>query len=134
MKRTAYSDDGTRSVEINMSPLIDCVFLLLIFFIVTTVFVEETGVDIQKPRAVSAQELEKHSLMIALTANGEIVYGGRRVNLNSVRGLVARHVRDEDMPVIILADADARTAPLVDLIDECKLAGARRVSVAATVE
>jgi len=60
MKRVTWSDFVERGVEVNMSPLIDCVFLLLIFFIVTTVFVEETGVEIQKPRAVSAQDMDKH--------------------------------------------------------------------------
>jgi biopolymer transport protein ExbD len=117
-----------------MSPLIDCVFLLLIFFIVTTVFVEETGVDIQKPQAASAQDMDKHSIMIALTADGRVVFGGREIGLNGVRGVVARQLREREAPVIILADSDARTAPLVDIIDECKLAGARQVSIAAVKE
>ena len=114
-----------------MAPLIDCVFLLLIFFIVTTVFVEETGVDIQKPQAASAQDLEKTAILIALTADGRIVHGGREVGRMGVRALVARQLREKSAPVIILSDADARTAPLVALIDECKLAGAKQVSVAA---
>lgn len=120
-----------RGVDINMSPLIDMVFLLLIFFIVTTVFVEETGVDVQKPKAVSATRLAKDSLFLALTAEGEIVYDGRAVDLNAVRGIVARQVRQEAVPVVIVADERARTGKLVDLIDECKLAGAGSVSVAA---
>ncbi len=73
-----FDEDGAGQVEVNMSPLIDCVFLLLIFFIVTTVFVEETGVDVNKPQAASARDLEKNSLMFALTADGSIVYGGRK--------------------------------------------------------
>lgn len=131
MKRSVLSETSERGVEINMSPLIDCVFLLLIFFIVTTVFVEETGVEIQKPQAASAQDLDRHSIMIALTADGRIVYGGREIGLNGVRGVVARQLRERDVPVIILADGDARTSPLVDIIDECKLAGAKQVSIAA---
>lgn len=134
MKRIAYQGPSSSGVEINMSPLIDCVFLLLIFFVVTTVFVEETGVEIQKPRATSVQDMDKHSIMIALTTDGRVVYGGRQVRLNSVRGLVAQQLRGKQVPVIILADEDARTAPLVDLIDECKLAGAKQVSIAAQRE
>ncbi len=134
MKRTVLSETSERGVEINMSPLIDCVFLLLIFFIVTTVFVEETGVEIQKPQAASAQDLDRHSIMIALTADGRIVYGGREIGLNGVRGVVARQLREREAPVIILADGDARTSPLVDIIDECKLAGAKQVSIAAVRE
>jgi biopolymer transport protein ExbD len=134
MKRVTLSEQAERGVEVNMSPLIDCVFLLLIFFIVTTVFVEETGVEIQKPQAASAQDMDKHSIMIALTADGKVVFGGREIGVNGVCGVVARQLREKDSPVIILADGDARTSPLVDVIDECKLAGAKQVSIAAVRE
>ncbi len=135
MRRINYQGPQSgKGVDINMSPLIDCVFLLLIFFVVTTVFVEETGVDVQKPKAASAKDLDRHSMMFALTPEGRIVYGGREVTLNSVRGIVAQQLRRKDVPVVILADGDSRTAPLVDLIDECKLAGATRVSIAANQE
>jgi len=134
VRRRAYDASGSAGVKINMSPLIDCVFLLLIFFIVTTVFIEETGVDVQKPRAASARDMDKHSIQLALTPDGNIVYGGRQVGLNSVRGLVAQQLREKESPVIIIADARAQTGPLVDLIDECKLAGAKQVSIAAQRE
>ncbi len=130
-RRVSISNDAERGVDINMSPLIDCVFLLLIFFIVTTVFVEETGVEIQKPQATSAQDMDKHSIMIALTFDGKVMFGGREIGLNGVRGIVARQLREKEVPVIILADGDAKTSPLVDVIDECKLAGAKQVSIAA---
>jgi len=129
-RRLLYAT-STRTEEINVSPLIDIVFILLIFFIVTTVFVEETGVDVDRPQAVSAARLERQSIMIALTPGGDIVYGGRTIALDSVRGLVARQVRERDMPVIILADRESRTGRLVELMDECKLGGATQVSVAA---
>ena len=134
MKRVSISEEAERGVDVNMSPLIDCVFLLLIFFIVTTVFVEETGIDVQKPRAASAENVAKKSITIALTPDGRIVFAGREIGLNGVRGVVSRQLRERDAPVVILADSDARTAPLVDLIDECKLAGAETVSIAATRE
>ena len=121
-------------MDINMAPLIDCVFLLLIFFVVTTVFVDEPGVDIQKPRAASVQDMDRNAIMIALTPEGRIVYGGREVSLNSVRGLVSQLLRERQAPVVILADEAARAGPLVDLIDECKLAGAVQVSLAANRE
>lgn len=134
MKRVNLDESVERGVNVNMSPLIDCVFLLLIFFIVTTVFVEETGVEIRKPRAASAETLEPQSLMLALTADGKVMFADREIGMRGVRGVVARQLRERDVPVIILADRDARTAPLVELIDACKLAGARKVSVAATRE
>ena len=120
--------------EINISPLVDMVFLLLIFFIATTVFVEETGVEVQKPKAASAQSLEKKSILLAITADGRIVYGGREIRLNELRGLVSRLLREQEMPVIILADENSRSGVLVDVIDECKLAGAKQVSIAAERE
>jgi biopolymer transport protein ExbD len=131
MKRVTLAADNESGIDVNMSPLIDCVFLLLIFFIVTTVFVEETGVDVNRPQAVSAVRLDRQSIMIALTPEGTIVYGGRTIPLDSVRGLVARQLRERDVPVIILADRDSRTGLLVEVMDECKLGGAKHVSVAA---
>lgn len=134
MKRVNLSEQAELGVDINLSPLIDCVFLLLIFFIVTTVFVEETGVEIQKPQAASAKDMDKHSIMIALTSDGTVMFGGREIGVNGVRGVVARQLREKDSPVIILGDGDTRTSRLVDVIDECKLAGALQVSIAATRE
>jgi len=131
MKRSVLAHRADDGVDVNMSPLIDCVFLLLIFFIVTTVFVEETGVEIQKPQAASAQDLAKQSILIALTSDGRVMYDGRDIGVAGVRGVVARQLREKEAPVIILSDADARTAALVDIIDEAKLAGAKQVSLAA---
>ncbi|NLB55815.1 MAG: biopolymer transporter ExbD [Lentisphaerae bacterium] len=126
-----FRENLEKGVEINISPLIDVVFLLLIFFVVTTVFVEETGVRIDRPQAVSAQDLEKTSIMIAVTADNRIVYAGRDVSLNNLRGIVAQQISQKDTPVIIIADCDAAAGRLVEVIDECKLAGANQVSLAA---
>ena len=131
MKRVQLSDQVEKGVEVNMSPLIDCVFLLLIFFIVTTVFVEETGVEVDKPMAASAVDLEKQSVMIAITAAGELRFGGREIPLQSLRGLVKRQLKSPETPVILLADGAVPTRLLVEVMDECKLAGAANVSVAA---
>jgi biopolymer transport protein ExbD len=115
---------------INISPLIDCVFILLIFFIVTTTFVEETGVEVDKPQAASAIQLEKNSILIAVTANGEVVYGGREIGIAGIQPLVKRLIQKEDVPVIIQADQGVQAGLFVRVIDEAKLAGARKVSVA----
>jgi len=127
--RDATADDASES-GIDISPLIDCVFILLIFFIVTTVFVEETGVEVDKPQAASAVQLEKTSILIALTEKGEVVYGEREIGIRGVRPLVQRLTQKEDLPVIIQADASARSGLLVRIIDEAKLGGALKVSVA----
>jgi len=117
--------------DINVSPLIDMVFILLIFFIVTTVFVEETGTDVDKPQAASAAQLEKNSILLALTAKGQVVYGGKEIGVGGVRPLVRRLTQQEPMPVIIQVDKNANAGLLVRVIDESKLGGAKNVSIAA---
>ncbi|MFA5087685.1 MAG: biopolymer transporter ExbD [Candidatus Omnitrophota bacterium] len=124
--------ESTNGEGIDLSPLIDCVFILLIFFIVTTTFVEETGVEVDKPQAASSVRLEKTSILIALTAKGEVVYGGREIGISGIQPLVKRMLQKEEVPVIIQADTAAQSGMLVRVIDEAKLAGATRVSVATT--
>jgi len=129
-RRRVFSANRGASEDINISPLIDMVFILLIFFIVTTVFVEETGVEVTKPQAASQIQLEKNSILIAITANNNVVYGGREIGINGVRGVVKRLVQDDPkMPVIIQADENVPTRILVRVIDEAKLAGASSVNI-----
>jgi len=130
MKYRRSVSDSEEISEINVSPLIDMVFILLIFFIVTTVFVEETGVEVDKPQAASAAALEKNSILLALTGDGKVVYGGREIGINGVRPLVRRMLQAEDMPIIVQSDEGASAGMLVRVIDEAKLGGAIKVSVA----
>ena len=123
MGRFRESIEDEAETGIDMSPLIDCVFILLIFFIVTTVFVEETGIEVDKPQAASASQLEKTSILIALTAKGQVVYGGREIGVSGVRPLVKRMTQQEDVPVILQADAAAPVGMAARIIDEAKLAG-----------
>ena len=124
--------EGEEVSEINMSPLIDMVFILLIFFIVTTTFVEETGVEVDKPSAASAAALDKNSILLAITAEGQVVYGGQEVGIGGVRALVKRLVEQEPMPVIIQVDRAANADMVLRVIDESKLGGAKNVSLAAS--
>jgi biopolymer transport protein ExbD len=128
--RDLVAEDNS-DTGIDMSPLIDCVFILLIFFIVTTTFVEETGVEVDKPQAASSVRLEKTSILIALTDKGEVVYGGREIGVSGVQPLVKRMLQKEEVPVIIQADTAAQSGLLVRIIDEAKLAGAVKVSIAS---
>jgi biopolymer transport protein ExbD len=123
------SDNSETGIDI--SPLMDCVFILLIFFIVTTTFVEETGVEVDKPQAASSVRLEKTSILIALTEKGEVVYGGREIGISGIQPLVKRMLQKEDVPVIIQADQAVKSGLLVRAIDEAKLAGAIKVSIAS---
>ncbi len=122
--------------EINISPLIDMVFLLLIFFMVTTAFVEQPGVEVDKPQAVSAGDLEKKSILVTVTAGGRVMHGGQKVGVQGLRGLVSRLLEKggKKKPVVIVADREASAGLVVNVIDECKLAGAEKVSIAAEKE
>lgn len=117
--------------SIDMSPLLDVVFILLIFFIVTTVFVKETGVKVDKPQAISAQKLEQTAILLAITDAGEIFYDGSNIGVAGVRSTVEQLQRSKARPVVIQADKTVPTQLLLEVIDEAKLAGAQTVNLAA---
>ncbi len=131
--RRSILDGENESDEINISPLIDMVFILLIFFIVTTVFVEETGVDVNKPQAASAVDLEKNSILIAITDKNKVVYGGKEIGVSGVRSVVRQLVSKDQMPVIIQADKTVSIDLYTRVHDECKLAGADIVNLATDI-
>ncbi len=118
--------------EINMTPLIDMVFILLIFFLVTTSFVREAGVEVNRPSARSAQTKEKTNLLVAVTVAGEIYIDGSRIDIRSLRAQIQRFLAD--LPkgsVVVVADKDAATGITIRVLDICRLAGVENISVAA---
>ncbi|MFM7102258.1 MAG: ExbD/TolR family protein [Verrucomicrobiota bacterium] len=117
-------------IELNLIPLIDIIMFLLIFFISTTSFVEEPGVQVDKPQAASARQLDKSSIIFAVTSDGKIAYGGKEVGLGGVRPTVERLCAKEPLPVVIKADENARSGILIRVLDEAKLGGAKDVSIA----
>mgnify|MGYP001167827953 CR=1 FL=1 len=131
--RNRHSRRESGSVaEINMTPLIDMVFILLIFFIVTTSFVNETGVDVNRPSAETAVNKELANIMVAITSSGEINIGGRVVDRRAVRANIERlHAENPEGSVIIIADKDAKTGLLIEVMDQARLAGIANVSIAA---
>jgi len=131
MRRFRHSTNPETSGSIDISPLIDVVFLLLIFFIVTTVFVSETGVEISKPRAASSEDLDRQAILIAVTSESRVWHGGREIGQDGVRAVVAALLEENpEIPVIIRADAAAPTQAAVQVIDSAKIAGAKSVSLA----
>ena len=131
MRRFRHSTSNDSVSSVDISPLIDVVFILLIFFIVTAVFVKETGVEVSKPRAASAEDLQKQAILIAVTAEGRVWHAGREIGKDGVRAVVAAMLEeDSSTPVVIRADADADTEDTVSVIDAAKLAGAESVSLA----
>jgi biopolymer transport protein ExbD len=114
---------------IDLSPLIDVVFILLIFFIVTSVFITETGVEVEKPEAVSSEALVSELILIAITENDEVVYDRSNIGVGGVRNTVASLLRIQQRPVVIQADRRVTTDLLVQVIDEAKLGGAISVNL-----
>jgi biopolymer transport protein ExbD len=126
---------GNDNVDVNMSPLIDMVFLLLIFFVVTTSFVKESGLEVSRSTASTAEVKENASVMIGVNAEGEVYMGGKRVDVRSVRGLVERALaEDPESGVVVVADKGSETGEVVKVMDQCRLAGASSVSLAAKRE
>ncbi len=116
---------------IDMSPLLDVVFILLIFFIVSTVFVRETGVEVDKPQAVSAASLEQNVILLAITAGGDVVFDGSNIGVAGVHSTVSQLQAQGNKPVVIQADKQVQAQLLLEVIDQAKLAGAASVSLAA---
>ena len=122
----------SRKSEINMTPLIDMVFILLIFFIVTTSFVREAGVDVQRPSAQSAETKEKANVLLGLTADGQIFVEGRALDIRAVRAYMERFLAETpEGSVVIVADRESMTGNTVQVLDQCRLAGVKNISIAA---
>lgn len=120
---------------IDMGPLMDIVFILLIFFVVTSSFTRETGVDVTKPQAQSASQLEKENLLIAITREGTIHINERQVDLASLQDILKQSLaKTPDREAVIIADKGSETGVLVQVIDACHLSGVKKVSIAAQAE
>ena len=124
---------GMKTADVNMAPLIDLVFLLLIFFMVTTSFVKETGIDVQRPVASTARLKEKGNIMIAVTADGRIFMERKQIDIRTVRAHVERCLAENpESSVVIVADRASQTGIAIRVMDQCRLAGAKNISIAAS--
>jgi biopolymer transport protein ExbD len=129
MARRSLSEEQDSAVVINLAPMIDCIFILLIFFIVTTVFVEAPGVEILKPDATIDLDLEKSSILVAITADNKIVYGGKRLDVSGVGARIKQLLNRNELPVIIQADSRADHGVFSAVWSEVKNAGAKKISL-----
>jgi len=118
--------------SLDLTPMMDIVFIMLIFFIVTTSFVKETGVDINRPNAETAERDERGNILVAITATNEIWIDKRRVDLKAVRANIERlKIEYPEGSVIIQADKESRSGLLVEAMDQIRLAGVQNISIAA---
>ena len=121
-----------KEMGIEMGPLMDIVFILLIFFVETSSFTRETGVDVTKPQAQSASQLEKENILIAITREGTIHIHERQVDMASLQDILKQTLaKTPDREAVVIADKGAVTGTLVQVIDACNLSGVKKVSIAA---
>lgn len=131
MMRLHTRDEGG-AAAINLTPLIDMVFILLIFFAVNSTFVKFPGVDVEQPVAKSTTVQQASTVLIAVTATGEIWVDKKKVDVRRLRGVVEQMlVESPDASVVVLSDQDSRTGVVVEVIDQARLAGAGKVALAA---
>ncbi len=120
MKRKSRYLDSNESDAINVSPLIDVVFILLIFFIVSATFVTLPGIEVTRPQAVTGKALEKNAVIFALSAENEIRYAGSSVQMEEIPGLVAQASKDKGKPVVIQVDQWADASILARIVAEAR--------------
>ncbi len=118
--------------EVNLTPMLDVVFIMLIFFIVTASFVKEAGIEINKPDAQTAVKQKNVSILIAITESGQIWMEKRPVDVRAMRANVERLLAESPLSgVVIQADVNSRNGILVEVMDQAKQAGAPFVSISA---
>lgn len=131
MFRSVRTRDRSSAPTLDIAPLIDVVFILLIFFLVTTTFVRDTGVNVNRPEATVTTSLESASLRVSITSAGDCYTEGSRISLEQLRSKISARVgRDKDLAVVVIPDADVPSGRLIEVMDTARLAGARDVVVA----
>ncbi|MDT8880466.1 biopolymer transporter ExbD [Halomonas saccharevitans] len=133
MRRRRLSADSGETSEVNLTPMLDVVFIMLIFFIVTTSFVKESGVEIERPQSSAATPRPEAQVMVALTAEGAVWVDGAPVDAHRVGEAVSPLV-SEAGGVVIQADRASTTGLLVEVMDRLREAGVEQIAVAAARE
>jgi biopolymer transport protein ExbD len=118
--------------EINLTPMLDVVFIMLIFFIVTASFIKEAGIDVNRPDAPTAERVEDANILIAISPNDEIWIDRRLVDPRAVRANIERlHAENPKGSVVIQADKKSTNETLVTVMDASRAAGVYNISIAA---
>ena len=132
MRRYARRDDDD-GAQINLTPMLDVVFIMLIFFIVTATFVKEVGLDVNQPDDEKPKTVDpdKRSIVVRITSRDRIFIAQRDVDWRSVRANIERlHAENPEAPVIIQPHAESRTEAMVHVMDSARQAGVTNVSLA----
>ncbi|MFP5358307.1 MAG: ExbD/TolR family protein [Gammaproteobacteria bacterium] len=128
-RHTAAPDENA----IDLTPMLDVIFIMLIFFIVTTSFVRESGIKVNRPSAQTAVKEERTNILVAISPAGEIWIDKQRVDIRSLRASIQKlKAENPEATVVIQADTDARAGLMVEAMDQARLAGVKDVAIAAT--
>ncbi len=131
MRRKSYRSNDEQQADIDMTPMLDIVFIMLIFFIVTTSFVKESGIDVNRPTAQTATRQEQGHIIVAIKANGDVWIDKRQVDIRAVRANVARlHAENPLGSVVIAADKNTTVNRLTQVMDQIRLAGITNAAIA----
>jgi biopolymer transport protein ExbD len=133
MARSRTFSNMDEEAGIDMTPMLDVVFIMLIFFIVTTSFVKEAGVEVNRPSAQTGTTKASANIMVAIRPNGEIWMDKRQVDIRSVRANIERmRAENPEGTVVVLADSASNTGLLVEVMDQIRLGGINDVSIATS--
>lgn len=131
-RKTGHLAVDEEENEINLTPMLDVVFIMLIFFIVTASFIKEAGIDVDRPDAPSADSQDDAAILIAISANDEIWIDRRETEPNAVRGMIERlHAENPKGSIVIQADEESTNEMLVVVMEAAKQAGVTNVAIAA---
>ena len=123
------------ALDINITPMLDIVFIMLIFFIVTTSFVKETGIDPKRPVAETSAAKPAGNILIGVDEQGSIWMNNRRIELNQVRQLVEDAVvENPESSAVLVSDESSPTGVLIDVMDQVRLGGVTNIAVSALPE
>ena len=118
--------------NLDLTPMLDIVFIMLIFFIVTTSFIKESCIEVNRPNAETAERDQKGNILVAISENNEIFIDRRKVDLRAIRPNIIRlKAENPEGSVIIQADKASQTGLLVEAMDQIRLAGVQEISIAA---
>jgi biopolymer transport protein ExbD len=133
MTRRSHAEQDDDAVHINVVPLIDVMFFLVLFFVATSSFVRDSGMEVNRPAARSATLQNKANIVVSVTRAGETWIAGKRIDRRAIRNEIERLLGENpDSTVIVAADADGSTRLLVETLDQARLAGASNVAIATT--
>ncbi|MDQ2069468.1 ExbD/TolR family protein [Natronospira bacteriovora] len=131
MARRQVQAEAETEEEINMTPMLDIVFIMLIFFIVTSSFIRETGIDPLRPDAETAVEQARGNILIGIAPNGDIWMNQEQIELGQVRPMVEDMLsQNPESSVVVVSDETARTGRVIEVMDEVRRAGVMDIAIA----